>query len=414
MPLTDTVIKRAPKKDKQYQLRDQKGLYILVMPNGSKLWRFDFKFEDKRRSMSFGSYPTVSLAKAREKQQAARVVIEEGRDPVREAQREADRIRKDTETFKDLARDYLDTLKEEGRADATLNKNEWLLMDLARDLHRLPVREISAADILPILQRLEKLGKVESATRLRGTIGSVFRFGIPRQRADVDPTYALRGAIRSKQTESHPAIIEEEPFGGLLRSVWNYDGWPTLVAGLKILAYCYPRPVELRKCEWSHVDLERQVWTVPDYLAKMRRPHDIPLPRQAVEIFEYLKEVSDGSPYPFFAIRSNQRFLSENAFNSALRAMGYKHEDHVSHGFRSSASTILRKHKFDNDVIEKSLAHIEPNESRRAYDRYKYWDERVELAQAWADICDRLRTTPPAGLQSKRAFKRARDIENLI
>ncbi|MFN4008434.1 MAG: tyrosine-type recombinase/integrase [Pannonibacter sp.] len=410
MSLTDTVIKQAAKREKPYQLRDKQGLYVLVRPNGSKLWRFDFSFAGKRRTMSFGSYPVVTLAKARQKQLAAKVMLEEGRDPVREMRQEAIRVRAETETFKELATDYLKKLEAEGKAESTLTKNTWLLMDLAKGIHDIPTNEVTAADILPILLRLEKMGKVVSATRLRGVIGSVFRFGIPRQRAETDPTYALRGAIRANVTKSHSAIVEEEAFGGLLRAIWGYRGWAPLAAGLKILAYCYPRPVELRKCEWTHVDLERRVWTVPEHLAKMRRQHDIPLPTQAVEVFQQLKEIGNGGPYVFFGIRSNQRFLSENAFNSALRTMGYEGEDHVSHGFRSSASTLLRKYKFDGDLIERSLAHVEQNETRRAYDRYKYWDERVEMAQAWADHCDRLRTSPPVGMQRKRV----RDHEYLI
>ena len=228
------------------------------MPNGSKLWRFDFTFEGTRRSMSFGSYPAVSLTRAREKQQAARVLIEEGSDPVRERRSEAVRIERGTETFKDLT----------------------------RDIHHIPTNSVTAADILPVLKRLEKMDKVESAIRLRGVIGSVFRFGIPRQRADADPTYSLRGAMRSIKIGSHAAITDEEAFGGLLRAIWGCQGWVTLVAGLKILAFCYPRPVELRKCEGTHVDLERRVSTVPEHLAKMRRQHDTPLSNQATAILK--------------------------------------------------------------------------------------------------------------------------------
>lgn len=154
-----------------------------------------------------------------------------------------------------------------------------------------------------------------------------------------------------------------------------------------------PRPVELRLSEWSHFDLDEKVWHIPAHLTKMRREHDIPLSRQALAIVKRLRPVSGGGKYVFPSLRSDARVLSENAMNSALRRMGYEKDEQTAHGFRSSASSILNRRKFHPDVIERSLAHVDPNKVRSAYDRYEYWDERVELAQAWADICDELKQT---------------------
>lgn len=395
MALTDMKLQKAKGQEKQYRLTDGDGLYALVQPSGSIWWRFDYyRPTGGRNTMAFGTYPEVSLKQARDKRGGARQLVAAGIDPAEKAKIEA-KLKQEiaADRFANLVDDYIDHLKALKRSEATIAKAEWLLRDLAAKLAVKPVREIIPADILPILLDLQAKGRLESAHRLRGILGKVYRFAIPNLRADNDPTWALRGALRPVQTKSYAAVVQERPYGALLRAIDDYDGWPTLKAALQIMALCYPRPGELRFAEWTHLDLDATipVWTIPAHIAKMRREHDIPLSQQALGILENLKRITGNQKYVFPALRGNDRVLSECGMNAALRRLGYTKDEHTPHGFRSSASTILNGRRFDGDVIERSLAHLDENRVRRIYNRYEYWDERIALAQAWADICDGLK-----------------------
>ncbi len=375
-------------------MADEQGLYAIVRPNGNKWWRFDYTLNGRRNTMSFGVYPDVSLAQARALREQCRKKVAAGVDPVEAAKGEkALRERNAADTFARASEDYIQSLREKNRAASTIKKHEWLLQDLARPLAKMAIRDITAADILPLLKKIEARGNRDTAHTLRATLGSVFRFCVYNLRADNDPTFALRGALLPVEEQHHAAITDEKEFGGLLRAIDEFDGWPTLKVALQIMALCYPRPVELRHAEWGHFDFKEKVWTIPEHLAKMRRPHDIPLSSQALTIIQGLKPISGDSQYVFPSLRSLRKVISENGMNSALRRMGYMKEEHTSHGFRASASSILnqRKYGFHPDVIERSLAHIDKNQVRRAYNRHEYWDERVVMAQAWADICDALK-----------------------
>lgn len=392
MAVSDLSLRKAKASDKPYRLTDGDGLYVIIRSNGAKWWRFDYRINGVRKTMSLGTYPEVSLVEARGKRDAARKLVASNIDPV-EASREAvaEARASDENTFGVIAQEYIDRMKKMGRTEKTVFKNEWQLLRLSAKLKDRPIRQITAAEILEVIKHVEASGRLETAHRVRAAIGAVFRYAISTLRAENDPTYSLRGALMPLVYTPQAAIIEPRPFGALLRAVDEYDGWMTLRAALQIMALCFPRPIELRKAEWSHIDLEAKVWNIPAELTKMRRPHDIPLSTQAVAIFKEVKRFSGEGRLVFPSIRSLERPLSENAMNSALRRMGYAQDEHTSHGFRSSASSILNSRGFPPNVIESALAHLDPNEVRRTYNRYSYWNERVTMAQAWADICDDLK-----------------------
>lgn len=390
MALTDVALKKAKSREKPYRLRDSDGLYVIIQPHGAKWWRFDYMRPDKsRNTMSLGTYPDVTLAEARTRRDKARSHLKEGFDPVQQSKaEEAERQKGRDNTFGAIADEYLSRLEKQGRSPNTLTKNDWYLKVLAADLADRPIREITAAEILKVVKKIEASGRIETAHRARSGISSVFRLAVSTLRADTDPTFALRGALLPKNSTPQAAITDEKKFGGLLRSVDEFDGWPTLRAALQIMALCFPRPLELRKAEWEHVDLEKGEWEIPAEIMKMRRPHAIPLSRQAIAIFKEVGKFSGDGRLVFPSIRNAEKLLSENAMNSALRRMGYLKEEHTSHGFRSSASTILNARRFHPDVIERSLSHVDQNQTRRTYNRYEYWEERVDMMQAWADLCD--------------------------
>ncbi|CAM5775570.1 Prophage integrase IntS [Labrys miyagiensis] len=374
-------------------MSDGGGLHLLVTPQGGKLWRLSYRFDGKQKQLALGKYPERSLANARTDRDAAKRLLASGIDP--SSQKKLDRLTGATSratTFEAIAREVVDKMRREGRADATINKTEWLL-DLAYpDIGDRPISEISAAEILASLRKVESRGRYESAQRLRSVVGSVFRYAIATARAENDPTYALRGALTAPQVKHRAAITTSKKFGELIRSLDAFEGQSTTLAALRLMAYLFPRPGELRAAEWSEFDLETAIWTIPATRMKMRREHASPLPEQAIAILCELRKLTGHSKFAFPSIRTNQRPISENTLNAALRRLGWTADEATAHGFRSSASTILNESGlWSADAIERQLAHIEPDPIRRAYSRGVHWDERVRMMSWWANQIDLLK-----------------------
>lgn len=392
MPLSDFAVRNAKPRDKAFKLSDGGGLHLLVQPNGGKLWRLKYRFAGKEKLLSFGPYPTTGLADARRRRDDARHMLSNGADP--SEQQRAERVAAETagrNTFGLVAIDYLAAKEANGVSATTIVKLRWLLEELAAPLAHRPIAQITAAEILSLLKRIEKSGRRETARRLRGTIGGVFRLAIVTLRAQSDPMLALHGALLTPVVQHRPAITDEKKLGGLMCSIDEYDGWPTISAALKFLALTCARPGEVRLAKRGEIDFAKAIWRIPAERMKMRRPHDIPLSEQAAAVLQDIWSVSEGGDLVFPSIRSNRKPLSENALNSALRRMGYAKDEMTAHGFRSSASTILNERRYDIDVIEAVLAHQEENAVRRAYNRARYWPERVKLMQDWADLLDEFR-----------------------
>jgi integrase len=395
MPLTSVAIENTKPRTKPYTLADGDGLYLLVKPNGRKLWRLRYRYAGKPNMLSLGSFPTLLLAGARSKRDSARKLLADGIDPSQ--QRKLDEIARATaarNTFGELVEEYLEILRESGAAESTLSKNRWLLQDLAASLTKRPITAITPAEILIILQRVQKSGRWETARRLRGAIGTVFRRAITTLRATNDPTYALRGALPAPKIQHRPAITDERELGALMASIDEYDGWPTVRAALQLTALTMARPVEIRLMRRSEIIWPSATWRVPAARMKMRRPHDVPLSTQALSVLRDIWDLSDGDRLVLPSVRSNLRPLSENAMNSALRRMGYTKDQMCPHGFRASASTILNERGFNPDVIEAALAHLDQDDVRRAYNRARYWNERLKMMQDWADLLDEFRRLP--------------------
>lgn len=392
MALSDLAVRSAKPKEKPYKLSDGGGLHVLVQPNGGKLWRLKYRINGREKLISFGPYPATALADARRKRDQAKSLLVNGADP--SVQRKNDKVAAAiaaNNTFGALVTELLATKESNEAASSTLSKNRWLLENLAAPLTHRPIAEITAAEILDLLKRVEKSGRRETARRLRGLIGSVFRLAVVTLRAPTDPTFALRGALSAPKVTPRAAITEERELGRLMLSIDEYDGWPTLTAALKFTALTCARPGEVRGARRKEFEIDKGVWHVPPERTKMRRQHDVPLSRQAVAVLKDIWDQSAHGELVFPSIRSNRKPLSENAMNSALRRMGYTKEQMTAHGFRSAGSTILNERGFDPDVIEAMLGHKDENEVRRAYNRATYWKKRVELMQAWADMLDKFR-----------------------
>jgi integrase len=389
MSLSSLAVQNAKPRESLYLLTDGNGLHLLVKPNGSKLWRLRYRFAGKQNMLSLGSFPEISLADARGKRDDARKLLANGIDPSR--QKKLDKIAAQSaakNTFGAIAEEHLQNLRESGTAESTMTKNHWYLLDLASPLVDLPITEITSAEILSLLKRIEKSGRRETARKVRGSIGSVFRLAITTLRATNDPTFPLRRALLKPNVQHRPAITDEAKLGALMVSIDEYDGWPTIRAALQLTALTMTRPGEVRFMRRSEIVWPKAMWRIPAERMKMRRPHDVPLSTQALAILRDIWPLSEGHELVLPSIRSPLKALSENAMNSALRRMGYTKEEVCSHGFRSSASTILNERGYDRDVIETALAHQDEDEVRATYNRAKYWPQRVKLLQDWADLLD--------------------------
>ncbi|WP_421928784.1 tyrosine-type recombinase/integrase [Neoaquamicrobium sediminum] len=394
MPLTDIAVRNAKPGDRLRKLADSGNLYLAVAPTGTKSWRMDYSYLGRRKTLSLGTYPATTLAEAREKRDAARRVLEANKDPAVVKRREKmATLAANGNTFGVIADEFLDKLARDGRARRTIKKNTWMLNELASPLRSYPITEISAKDVLGVLSSIEKSGRVESALATRATIGRVFRYAIATARAESDPTSALRGALQRHVPRNHSAITDINRLGGLMRAIYGYEGWPSLCAALKIQAFCFARPSETRTMTWTELDIDKAVWTIPAEKAKMRRPHEVPLSRQALEVLDEMKVIFGQRQQQVFpSMMSGKKVLSENSMNSALRRMGFTADEHTAHGFRATASTILNgSGLFGSDAIEAQLAHLDTREVRRVYNRASYWEDRVKMMQWWADLLDEKR-----------------------
>ncbi|MEQ1942337.1 integrase arm-type DNA-binding domain-containing protein [Mesorhizobium sp. VNQ89] len=393
MPLSDAQLRSLKPANRPVKLSDGGGLHVLVTPQGSRLWRLAYRFAGKQKLLALGAYPAVALGDARSRRDEAKRQLAKGLDPSTEARRDKQaKSASLANTFEIIAAEFLAKTKREGKADATLAKKQWLIGIALPDLGKRPIGEISAADVLLPLRKVEAAGNYETARRLRAVIGQVFRYAIATSKAANDPTFGLRGALVAPRVTHRAAQTTWSAFTALLRAIWGYDGSPATRAALKLMALLYPRPGELRQAEWLEFDLDVGIWTIPAVRTKMRREHRKPLSAAAVEILRDLRNHTGNRRLAFPSLHSAERPMSENTLNAALRRLGYSGDEATAHGFRATASTLLNEsRRWSPDAIEVELGHVGADEVRRAYHRAVYWDERVKMAEWWAGSLESVR-----------------------
>ena len=393
MALNELVIRSAKAEGKITKLSDGGGLQLWVTADGAKRWRLAYRFAGGQKVLAIGVYPAVGLKEARTARQDAKRLLSEGIDPSSaKKQAKAAQASSAANTFEAIAAELVDKKRREGKAANTVGKSEWLLSLALPAIGTRPIKEIAAPDILAVLRKVESRGKLETAKRLRATIGQVFRYAVATGRADADPTGALAGAIASPVVRHRAAIVGPKAYGALLRSIVSYEGSPETLVALELLALTFVRPGELRAAEWSEFDLDAALWSIPEEKMKMRRPHRVPLAPRAVAILLDLNTITGRGRFLFPSVRSATRCMSENTINAALRRLGFRQDEMTAHGFRSAASSILNESGLWNpDAIERQLAHVDNDGVRRAYARADFWDERVRMMNWWADKCEELR-----------------------
>lgn len=391
MPLTDTAIRNAKPGEKPVKMFDGGGLFLLLNPNGSRWWRFKFRFDGKEKLLSFGTYPEVSLKDARDKREQARKLIAAGVDPGehRKAHKSA-RLDRAANSFEVVAREWFAKHSPNWAATHSSKIIKRFENDVFPWIGGRPVAEITAPELLTVLRRIEGRGTVETAHRALQNCGQVFRYAIATGRAERDPSADLRGALPPVKQKHYATITDPKAIGELMRAIAGYQGSLIAKCALKLAPLVFVRPGELRKAEWAEINLDAAEWRIPAERMKMRELHIVPLSTQAVLILRELQPLTGASRYVFPGARTNGRPMSENTVNAALRRLGYGTEEMTGHGFRSMASTLLNEQGWHRDAIERQLAHAERDSVRAAYNYAEHLPERKRMMQAWADYLDGL------------------------
>jgi integrase len=391
MPLTDTAIRNTKPGAKPVKMFDEKGLFLLLNPTGSRWWRFKYRFDDKEKLLSFGTYPEVSLKDARLKREEARRQVAAGIDPGehRKAQKAA-RTGQAANSFEIVAREWFAKFS----PNWATSHSDKIIRRLERDIFpwvgTKPIADVSAPDVLTCLRRVEGRGAVETAHRIVQNCGQVFRYAIATGRAVRDPAADLRGALPPVKEKHHASLTEPKAIGELLRAISGYQGSLVTACALRLAPLVFVRPGELRKAEWAEFNFDAAEWRIPGERMKMREQHIVPLSRQAVAVLRELQALTGQGKFVFPGARTNGRPMSENTVNAALRRLGYGSDDMTGHGFRSMASTLLNEQGWHRDAIERQLAHAERNAVRAAYNYAEHLPERKRMMQAWADYLDGL------------------------
>lgn len=387
MALTDTRIRTAKPAAKPFKITDSAGLHLEVRPTGSKLWRYRYRIAGRENLYALGEYPALSLAEARSERDKARKLVKQGIHPSHNRQALlVTQVAENANTFEAVGREWVERNKGKW-SDYYLKQVEgFLRTDVYPYVGQLPIRSVSAAHILAILKRVEKRAPTV-ALLLRQWCSAIFRYAVSTLRADVDPCFALKGAISKPKVEHHKPLSRNE-IPKFLDALAKSGGYRTTVIALRLLLLLFVRPIELRASTWSEFDLDGAEWRIPPERMKMRELHIVPLPKQAVDLLRELKELTGGRPLLLPNYRRPKTFMTATTLNRALERMGYGGGRFTSHGFRATASTILNEMGFRVDVIERQLAHKERNQSRASYNRAEYLAERREMIQTWANYLD--------------------------
>jgi integrase len=419
MPLSDSAIRALKPRAKAYKVADEKGLYLQVTPAGGRLWKLKFRTATgAEKKLSLGAYPAISLKDARERRDDARATLAKGVDPAEQKRRDKHTAKINAgNTFSAVAEAFIGKNERDGLAANTIIKRRWFLKLLQKAIGNRPVAEIKPFDILEAVRPFEAAKNDEKAHRTLQFVGSVFRFAIANQLADSDPTRDLRGALAKRKPKHLAAILEPKRVGELLRAIDGYEGQglPITRIALKLSPYLFVRPGELRRAEWSELDLDAAVWRIPAAKMKGRQEHVVPLSGQAIALFEEVQALTGDGRYVFPSIRTPADPMSENTVNAALRRLGFSGDEMTAHGFRAMASTLLNESgKWSSDAIERALAHKDRDTVRAAYHRGPHWAERVEMAQWWGNYLDLLRKSAdviPISLHTGAVSQLRRDGE---
>lgn len=404
MKLTDTAIKAARPREKPYKLFDGEGLYLLINPDGSRWWRLKYRYGGKEKLLALGTYPTTGLKKARDKCGDARALLRDGIDPSAAKQAEkAARIDRAAGSVEVVAREWHAKKAETwapGHAERVMRR---LVLYVFPRVGGEPIASVTGPQLLDVLRRIEDRGTVETAHRVKESLGAIFRYAVATHRATHDPSAALKGALATANNKSFASITDPKKVGELLRAIRGYTGTEVTRFALQLLPLVFVRPGELRAARWEEFTFDLAdpapgkkpehpdpQWRIPAARMKMREQHLVPLSTQAVAILRELHARTGPEGYLFPSVRGKSNYMSENTVNAALRNLGYTTDEMTGHGFRHMASTLLHERGYRSELIERQLSHGDRNPMRAAYNFAEYLPERRRMMQDWADYLDGL------------------------
>lgn len=390
MALTDTAARTAKPRDKLYRLADTSGLCLEVTPSGSKLWRLRYRFGGKAKMIALGPYPTITLAKARERREDARRQLANGIDPAVHKQAEKRAKVAHVHRFEDLAREWHAYNSPRWAPSTAAKAMQYLEADILPVIGKFALDEIKRPDLVALVRKVEKRGAFNVATKIRQWLSQIFRYGLAKGAVEANPATDLDVvAAVAPRTQHHPHVQFSE-IPTLLAKLDASKSDPLTRMAIHLLLLTGVRPGELRHAPWTEFDLVSATWTIPAERMKARRSHIVPLPQQAMELLTQLQELSGKYPILFPGRNNRERPQSENTVNKALHQIGYEGRQ-TGHGFRHLLSTELNSCGYNRDWIERQLAHGDQDEIRDTYNHAHYLPQRRQMMQEWADKIDALR-----------------------
>lgn len=388
-PLTDSAIKVAKPRERAYKLSDGQGLYLEIMPTGSKLWRMKYRHDGKESRISFGAYPAVTLQQARQRRAEAREQLAQGINPTAKRRENQEDRRQAGTTFAALADEWYAYNAPRWAESTRFKARLYLDNDILPTIGTRPLQGITRPDLVELVRKVESRGTLNVARKIRQWLSQIFKHGLALGLVDINPATDLAiVAAPQRETRHHPFV----PFAELPELLAKVDtaniNMQTRHA-IRLLMLTAVRPGELRQAPWSEFDLDAATWTIPKERMKARRPHLVPLPEQAVKILRDLHQITGSYPLLFPGQNNADRPMSENTVNKALALMGYKGRQ-TGHGFRHLLSTELNGRGYNRDWIERQLAHGDNDGIRDTYNHATYLEQRRRMMQDWADSMDAL------------------------
>jgi integrase len=394
--LTDTKLRNAKPKDKDYSITDGRGLSILITTKGGKWWRFRYRYLGKYKLMSLGTYPEISLLEARERRESARKLLAQN-PPVNPIEiKKSERLSlldNQDNSFSALAHEWAAAYfvnKSKSHKERTLRRLEVYMFPW---IGNKPVSDITSPQVLEAIKRPQNQNKLETAHRALQATGQVFRYAVQTGKAIRDVTADLKGALPPAKKEHMAAFTEPKDVAELLRAIDGFVGTLTVECALRLAPLVFVRPGELRRAKWADIDLDDAEWSY--LVTKTNTNHIVPLSTQAIKILKLIQPLSGNGEFVFQNGNSPRKAMSDAAINSSLRRMGYDTKTQITgHGFRAMARTILHERlNIDPAIIEHQLAHKVADTLRAAYNRTKFIEQRKIMMQAWADYLDELKAS---------------------
>tara|TARA_R100001443_G_scaffold35570_1_gene49334 strand:+ start:1303 stop:2493 length:1191 start_codon:yes stop_codon:yes gene_type:complete len=392
MSLNVKTITAAQPTNKRYRLFDGGGLYLEVSPAGTKTWALKYRVAGKEKKYTIGKWPSFGLADARLRREQLKAEIAAGNDPA--ANKNLEKLNAAANLFGIIANEWFD-VKIKPQSEAHSKRTGSILNNhLMPHLADRPMVDVKPPELLNVLRLIEGQGSINTAHRAKQIAGQIYRYAIASGRAERDPSADLAGAMVAHKTKHFAALTEPADVAKLMVAIDGYHGYPVVTAALKISPLLFQRPGEIRHMEWSEIDFDNALWSIPAAKMKQDNDHITPLSNQAIRILRHIELYTYPSRYVFPSARSNDRPLSENALRVALRTMGYTGEQMTAHGFRAMGRTMLDEILgYRQDWIEQQLSHRVKDPNGRAYNRTKNLNGRREMMQAWADYLDELKAS---------------------